>query len=326
MVQPSDPSAIGTIFVQIASYRDPDLPFTLANLTAKARHPDRLHFGICLQSMPDDPPAFNLSACMEAVSGTGATLRVIEVDARESMGVCWARHRAQQLYADESFSLQIDSHMRAIEGWDDEAVAAWLACGDPDAVLSVYPNGFTLPDLLKTDTLPILAAHQFDANGILRLRGLVRFQLPHQRPEHPWPGAFISAGFLFGPGRLVATVPYDPHLYFYGEEITMAARLWTHGFNVYNPDRLLLFHLYKRSGHVVPTHWADHRDWSVLNRQSLLRAREMLDGLSSSSDPYGLGTERTLEQYQRWCGVDFSTQTIQPHALRGEFGAARPMS
>ncbi len=105
------------------------------------------------------------------------------------------------------------------------------------------------------------------------------------------------------------------------------ARLWTHGFNLYNPYRLLLlFHLYKRSGHAVPTHWADHRDWSSLNRQSLARTRQLLGSSPSDEsgafrhDPYGLGLERTLEPHQQWCGVDFATQEIQPHALRGEFG------
>ena len=36
-----------TIFVQIAAYRDPDLPATLHNLIQRAAQPELLRFGIC---------------------------------------------------------------------------------------------------------------------------------------------------------------------------------------------------------------------------------------------------------------------------------------
>ena len=42
----------------------------------------------------------------------------------------------------------------------------------------------------------------------------------------------------------MSEVPSDPDLYFYGKEIAMSAGLWTSGFNIYAPNRLLLFHLY----------------------------------------------------------------------------------
>ena len=52
-------------------------------------------------------------------------------------------------------------------------------------------------------------------------------------------------------------VPYDPDLYFHGEEVAMSARLWTSGFNIYAPNRLLLFHLYKTE-HTDQEHAATH--------------------------------------------------------------------
>ena len=51
-----------TIFVQIAAYRDPDLPTTLLNLIQRAAQPERLRFGICLQLAADDPPHWGTSA------------------------------------------------------------------------------------------------------------------------------------------------------------------------------------------------------------------------------------------------------------------------
>ena len=50
-MNPSHP----TIFIQIAAYRDPDLPATLHNLLSRAAEPQRIHLGICLQLASADP-------------------------------------------------------------------------------------------------------------------------------------------------------------------------------------------------------------------------------------------------------------------------------
>ena len=44
-----------SIFVQIASYRDPELLPTLRNLINQAQFPDRLKICIAHQHSPDDP-------------------------------------------------------------------------------------------------------------------------------------------------------------------------------------------------------------------------------------------------------------------------------
>ena len=213
---------ISTIFVQIAAYRDPDLPATLHNLIERAAKPERLRFGICLQLAADDPPHWRTSAFPDHPQ-----LEVIRFDAAESRGACWARRQAQGVYGGEDFLLQIDSHMRAVEHWDELLLKTWKECSDERAVTSVYPNGFQQPCRVQTSTLPVMGAAGFDTNGILKLRGISRFQLPEEQPDRPIPGAFIAGGFLFGPGSIVSDVPYDPDLYFYGEEIAMSARLLT---------------------------------------------------------------------------------------------------
>ena len=101
------------IFVQIASYRDPQLIPTIEDCMAKARHADRLTFGICCQYHVDDKfddliefenrPNFNISY----------------VHYNETKGACWARNKLQGFYNGEEYTLQIDSHMRFEENWDD---------------------------------------------------------------------------------------------------------------------------------------------------------------------------------------------------------------
>ena len=322
-----------TIFVQIAAYRDPDLPATLHNLIQRAARPERLRFGICLQLTADDPPHWRTSAFPNHPQ-----LEMLSVDATESRGACWARREAQSLYSGEDFLLQIDSHMRAVQHWDDLLLTTWNECRDHRAVLSVYPNGFQQPCRLQTSTLPVMGAAGFDAYGILKFRGISRFRLPDQQPEHPIPGAFIAGGFLFGAGSIVSEVPYDPELYFHGEEIAMSARLWTSGFNIYAPNRLLLFHLYKperTDKEHAATHWGDHNDWHQHNLRSLKRVHTLLGSLDNAPasircfndhpgelQPFGLGTKRSLSKYQKWAGVDFKTAKISQAARHAEFNTS----
>ena len=324
MVRPS-------IFIQIAAYRDPDLPATLETLLTMAKDPDRLHIGLCLQLDDTDPPHWDPSALPDHQQ-----LSMVRFAARESQGACWARHQAQQFFANETFLLQIDSHMRAVRNWDELLIQTWRECQDPMAVLSVYPNGFQPPCTLHCESLPVMAAHQFDDYGILKFQGISRYRLPQQQPEQPIPNAFVAGGFLFGPGGIVNLVPYDPKLYFYGEEISLSARLWTHGFNIYCPHRLLLFHLYKSNsgdGDRSAQHWADNDGWFKLNRRSLVRVHALLgsidqsplDRLNPSMEDvddlhhYWLGAERSLDDYQQWAGVNFKDRTISDHALAGRF-------
>ena len=232
--------------------------------------------------------------------------------------------------------LQIDSHMRVVQDWDQQLLETWRDCDDPQAVLSVYPNPFKKPCVLHQESLQVMAADRFDDYGILKFQGISRYRLPDQQPEKPLTSAFIAGGFLFGPGRIAADVPCDPKLYFHGEEIAISVRLWTHGFNIYCPHRLLLFHLYKSTaadGDSSATHWADHSDWFTLNRRALVRVHALLGSIDQAPaslapttddvddlNHYWLGKQRSLEAFQRWTGVNFNEQTISDEARSGRFG------
>jgi hypothetical protein len=49
---------MNTIFVQIASFRDPELNPTIKNLLQNAKYPENIRFGICNQYNPED--VFNI--------------------------------------------------------------------------------------------------------------------------------------------------------------------------------------------------------------------------------------------------------------------------
>ena len=104
------------IFVQIASYRDPELIPTIKSCINNAKNPESLVFGICRQFNPEDK--FDDLTEYEMDN----RFRILNVPFEKTKGVCWARNQVQQLYNEEEYTLQIDSHMRFEKNWDEEMI------------------------------------------------------------------------------------------------------------------------------------------------------------------------------------------------------------
>lgn len=310
------------IFVQIASYRDPDCQFTVKELFEKATYPERINVGICWQYIKTED-----KACFKEPYPYPEQVRVIEFNAMESKGSCWARAQVQALWENEEFTLQIDSHMRFEQGWDEILINMWSKLESPKSVITCYAPGFTPPDTLDKGWIFGMSAKQFDGNKILLMHGKPAFSQANV-PLAPIDGAFVSAHMIFAPATIIKDVPYDPHLYFFGQEIALAARLWTHGYDIYHPNHAVIYHNWDRS--YRRTHFEDHKNWSKLNEHSFARVRHLL-GTEKSNDPavikdidkFGLGQERTLQDYENYSGVNFSKQIIQQKALDGKFTAKK---
>lgn len=293
------------IFVAIAAYRDRETAPTLADLFAKAAHPERITVGICWQCIsPEDDPLFPVSPRPDQV-------RYRVFDARDSSGAGWARNVSHGLREDEEYTLQLDSHMRFHAGWDEMLLEELAACDSPRPVLSTYPASYEPPGTLSCGVY-VLGPAGFDRDGILTFAGK-----PIWSPV-PVPCPYLAGGLIFAKSRLFDEVPYDPMVYFIGEEVGLAARAWTRGHDFFAPSRCIIHHYYGRSS--APKHWSDHKNWGASNDVSQRRVRYVLgttrergvgelDGLNG---PLGVGDVRTLADYQRYAGVDFMRQVVLP--------------
>ena len=79
------------IFVQIASYRDPELQWTVQDLFNKAAKPERIFAGICWQF---DPEADN--HCFQVPYPRPDQVRVVNFRYQDSKGANWARVQAHK--------------------------------------------------------------------------------------------------------------------------------------------------------------------------------------------------------------------------------------
>ncbi len=309
------------IFVQIASYRDAECQWTVRELFKNAAHPQRLNIGICWQYHPVEDK--DLLVIDEAYA---PQVRLMKIESKDSQGACWARHQVQKLWQGEEYVLQIDSHMRFEPAWDEKLITMLAKCPSEKAVLTSYPCAYLPPDKLAKSTIQLLTAYKFDENdGILRFMGSIRGK--NNSVPLPIQGMFVSGNFLFGKSQMIKDVPYDPYLYFYGEEISLAVRLWTHGYDIYHPNENVLFHYYKEAGDKTNrTHWNDHDKWHVLNGRAIKRLEYLLGAEEKQNadvlidiEKYGLGNVRTLQQYQEVAGVNFKDKLLSPAALQCDF-------
>jgi Glycosyltransferase (GlcNAc) len=294
---------LNKIFVQIASYRDVQLLPTIRDCIAMAKHPENLTFGVCWQhdeteSMEEfaDDPRF----------------KIVDVPHKDSQGCCWARSKTQELYAGETYTMQIDSHMRFVHHWDELCVKMMnqlLEKGHKKPMLTGYPPSF-FPDNDPAGRMqyPLqMAFDKFVDYGVINFKCYKL--LGYETMTAPAPCMFVSAGFIFTLGQFCKEVPYDPNIQFRGEEITLCVRAYTHGYDFFHPHEIVLWHEYTR-----PTAPKNNLVTEA-TKQSYQRCEVMLgvggkDMNSIDFGIYGFGNERTLEDYENFSGICFKTKDI----------------
>jgi len=301
------------IFIQIASYRDPQLVPTIESALENAKRPKNLVFGIARQFHPED--GFdNLDKYKK-----DKRFRILDIPYNESKGACWARNLIQQLYDGETYTMQLDSHMRFEKNWDDEfikMVKQLQKDGHPKPLLTGYVSSFD-PDndpAARVREPWRMVFDRFIPEGAV-------FFLPETIPgwqnmNKPTTARFYSAHFAFTLGEFAKEVQHDPEYYFHGEEISIAARAYTWGYDLFHPHKVLIWHEYTRKGRTKQ--WDDDREWHIKNNRCHQKNRQLfgMDGEEMlDMGPFGFGPVRSLADYERYAGINFKRRGVQQYTL-----------
>ena len=301
------------IFIQIASYRDPELVKTIESALENAKKPKNLVFAIARQFHPDDK--FDDLSKYEK----DKRFRILNIPYLESKGACWARNQIQQLYKGEEYTLQIDSHMRFAPNWDEEMINMIKQLqkkGHKKPLLTGYVSSFD-PDNDPGSRIQEPWRMTFDR---FIPEGAVFF-LPETIPgwqnlTEPVTARFYSAHYCFTLGQFAKEVQHDPDYYFHGEEISIAARAYTWGYDLFHSHKTLIWHEYTRKGRTKQ--WDDDKQWVDRNNFCHKKNRALfgMDGEEPMEHGiYGFGPERTLREYEIYSGLLFSKRAVQQETL-----------
>jgi glycosyltransferase involved in cell wall biosynthesis len=246
--------------------------------------------------------------------------KVVDIDYKDSKGACWARNQLQQNYDGEEYTLQIDSHHRFVQDWDLELIGMYNQLkekGHEKPLLTGYVSSFD-PENDPAGRIQTPWKMNFDR---FIPEGAVFF-LPasidnYKQLTEPIPARFYSAHFAFTTGDFVKEVPHDPEYYFHGEEISIAVRAYTWGYDLFHPHKTVIWHEYTRKGRTKQ--WDDDKSWGGKNANSHKRNRKLfeMDGEVKDIDfgIYDFGKVRSLLDYEKYSGLSFKRRAVQKYTL-----------
>ena len=309
------------IFINIASYRDPLLLTTIYSAYYNAKDKENLVFGIVEQEYADKSINMDLLEFKDQI-------RYIRIDPFYARGACWPRHMAQIFWQGETYYLQIDSHTIFDLNWDEILIDQYaeLKLYHEKPVITVYPSGFSINENDSTKSvkhkidgcLALVADEQnaFKDNSDMYVGA--KTNIINKKIVH---GYMISGNCLFTAGKVIEEVPYDPFLYFSGEEHSFALRLWTNGYNIFHTDTNPIYHHYSRD-YRTPV-WDDdllEKSRPVKWWEYDIESKKRLNSIVTGEDLgiYGVGKTRTLKQYIEFSGIDYFTRTLHEKSKTGK--------
>jgi hypothetical protein len=307
---------VPSIFIQVPAYRDLELSETIKDAINKSSEKNKLVFGIhnCLK-LEDTISIANIDVPPHV------EIRYVESKAPENIGVQLSRYISNELYLNEDYYFQTDAHMKFQQNWDDLAIEdyKWYeSIGILNPLITMYPPAYRH----SNDGEIIFDTVDNSISSITRVSFRERPDdftdgyIPSQLAVSASPGCFYTAsvagGMIFTNGSFAKIKP-NKKVAFWGEEILIAARAFTHGFNPVTARNHLVWHLY-HSGqpiHLVKRYhaWADWPDiWKNLDLESRLEVRDIFETARVGSD--ALGSERTLDEFGIFAGLDFKNKKI----------------
>jgi hypothetical protein len=261
-----------TILVHLPSYRDPELIPTIKSALENAKYPERIHFGICRQYNPED--GFdNVDEYRD-----DERFHIMDVLYTEAKGLPWARAQInEKLLTNQDYILQLDSHHRFAENWDEILINMHkgLEKKGYKPILAAYLPLYT-PFNDPGGRADVPWQQQFVCfypHGTIFIRpGLLE---GHENMTEPPMSRFLSGHFCFAKSQWARDIKHDPDIYFSGEEINLTVRSYTHGYDMFHPHKMVVWHSTMREERSGILKWDDDSkqgvDW--YNKQEYARKK-----------------------------------------------------
>lgn len=312
-----------TILLHLPAYRDPELVPTIKSALENAKYPKRIHFGICRQFCEDD--GFdNLDEYRN-----DKRFKIMDVHYKDAKGLPWARAVInEQLLTDEDYICQLDSHHRFEKHWDETLIDMHrgLEALGFNPILAAYlplytpfndPQGRTMEPWQQQFAC-------FYPHGTIFIRpGLLH---GWQDMTEPPMSRFLSGHFCFARSKWAKEIKHDPNIYFSGEELNLTVRSYTHGYDLFHPHKLVIWHSTMREERSGILKWDDDSkngvNWWKKQEDARKRIRVLL---RTEEDPnidlsgYDLGTVRSLRDYEKYAGFHFKTKSVQQYTLDNKY-------
>jgi hypothetical protein len=286
------------IYVSIASYRDKELIDTVYSILRKAKNPERVFLSIFSQDElhPKLENIFNLFGVKD--------FSYEKVHFSEAKGVGYARSKTQEkLSLDFKYYMQIDSHTRFIQDWDELLISEYKESQSfwkTPIIFSSYPMPYTYN---KNGNEVISSIEGANITTIKKVKSFEMYKPDYHEKKIANSGelhAHFCAGFVFGLSEYILKVPYDKNIYFIGEEHTMSIRFFCQGISIIAPRRSYAYHHYYGEK-TRDKHWEIDPGWGEYERATVERVKKFF--LFEELEGYGIVDK---DRYLLWENTFFS--------------------
>tara|TARA_Y100000389_G_scaffold182902_1_gene199901 strand:+ start:992 stop:1879 length:888 start_codon:yes stop_codon:yes gene_type:complete len=290
------------IFVSIASYRDKLCSDTIKSLYENAKYPKNIYLGICQQNKINDDD------CLKGLDIDNSRIKIIRIPHTEAKGPTYARYLCANLWNQEEYFLQIDSHTKFVKNWDIKCILSIkkLKKISNKPVLSHYPrnfNDYKNYDKNKKFKLSYIKHFYYNKYNIIKYDGARIIDTKNSFIKTP----FVTGCMLFAESSFLKEIPFDPNLdyLFTGEEILHSLRFYTYGYDVYIPNQNILFHYYIRDDN--PKLWDDLKYYkkklNTLNKVSQALNSKTNNDANKILGYYGLGNIKTIQDFNKYLNL-----------------------
>lgn len=294
-----------SIFVQIATYHDYELPYTIKDLVQKSSGNNIINFGVYLCYYQKE----------DIVIPKLTNVKYKTDMAPKGIGLGYSRLMAHSFYDGEDYYLQIDSHTKMDKNWDEQIIKDiedYKLMGFKKPLITTYPRNYWYDSdgVAKFDLGDRVTQISFNEKPEQFKSIMIPSQTAVDNIRDNIFSNSVSGGSIFTVGEFI--VP-NPKIAFYGEEIMIAARAFTNGFDLLLPKKQYMYHLYFDHSRPLESKrrllWKDFAD--EFNSIDSISKQEIINIFKNNIiGKEELGTERTLGEYGTFAGLDFEKMEV----------------
>ena len=275
---------------------DNDIVNTIEDCLKKAKYPNNIVFGICLQSEDDDK-------CLDKYKDN-KQFKIKHINWSKARGPAYARGIIFDMFSNEDYFFQIDCHTRFYQDWDEKIIKCFNDCKkiNDKAIISHYP--VNINDMGKNDNIIVNISTVRCININMGIKTHGRFINRSLCPKKSWG---VSAAMLFFDKKAYHDIPFDKNIYFglqFEEQVVLAARYWTSGYDIFTPDEHIIATEYitnrKRQKKSVPR--IPNLQKETYDRLCHIMKLKCICKYDESTNSR-LGNERTIEDYYKMLDI-----------------------
>jgi hypothetical protein len=296
-----------TIFINIPSYKDLEIWMTIDDFIKNAKNPDRVYFGITHQS--DNIEKETL------IYNTYDKDKVL-IDIFEPgliVGCQPARKNSHKFYNNQDYYLNMDSHMRSIQNWDELIINEFedIEKRKGKSVITGYVNDYDLDDennpILKIST-PWIYKMSNDNIENFKNTGIVQMIPSYSNHIEEIESPYVSGHFFFTRSEYIKRVGFVDNITFTEEEMFMALRFFTAGYNLFIPKKTYVLHRYGRPNRKL--FWEDFPEKFY---ESDVSSKKFFNNIVVNNvidNKIGLFKDRSLSDFEEYSGINFKSREV----------------